>query len=360
MKTGVLHFKKPGLIALLCLCVAYLMAVYSPEEKPILPVATTHKPAPQFHAVVSENTPPVSPQPIILSLSKNNLPKISQEKEPIWGLKDTGLSQEELSSFFKEGEPTALVIKQNARNDIFLNPNLIGSGNAIGKILHLSNPQAIQEVIHERMKVSDSHLHSPPSPETRLRPEDYEVVSFQPGFTDGHQSRIKVPNNLAHSVAGPDHHFNPIDPNDKSALADLSSRTVSFGHGGEMVLQVKHGGWIFNREGPDFAVFENPIRLGNSGLIYQEFAHVGVAKENIPEKYQWFECKPLTKNIAGCAGVVPTDEGGDQFDLSALGIDKIRFIKIRDTGQNKNLGLSTEGFDLDALYLFHAFAKAEF
>ena len=136
----------------------------------------------------------------------------------------------------------------------------------------------------------------------------------------------------------------------------LRQRTISLGHGGEITLEVTQEGVILDKEGPDFAIYENPIRIGDN-IVYQEFAHVGVAFENKPESYKWFPCIPQ-KSIVGCAGVVPTDQGGDLFDLKTLKIEKIRFIKIRDTGTNiSNFGKNTEGFDLDSLSLINAYQE---
>lgn len=348
-----MRFKKAGFISVLGACGLYYVCEFLAEEKKKNPqqqvmLKNSLLPTQVRQPVFAQQTVQATIQP------ENNLKKDIERQA--WNLEETGLTPEELTPFFQDGEPSAITIRRDGKEDVFWNPNFFGSGNGFGKILHLSDSQAIQQVVNERKNIAEKNTRNPIPQEIQLDTDAYELVSFSPGFRDDHKNKIAAPENLAKSITGPDHRF---DSND---LLELRSRLVSFGHGGEMVLRVKHNGWILNREGPDFVIFENPMRIGGkSGLLYQELAHVGVAEENSPEKYQWFECHPLTKNISGCAGVVPTDEGGDQFDLSTLGVDKIRFIKIRDTGKNKNFGFSanTEGFDLDALRLLNAFVTKD-
>ena len=138
-------------------------------------------------------------------------------------------------------------------------------------------------------------------------------------------------------------------------MRELIEKTVSLGHGGAITLAVDEGGWLFDGEGADFVVYENPYA---AELTRQEFAIVGVSKDG--ENYHWFPCRPQEGLIQNCAGVLPTKDGGDAFDLSFLGVDKIKYIKIRDTGLNHNSWhekYNTQGFDLDSLKLIHAFKK---
>ena len=56
--------------------------------------------------------------------------------------------------------------------------------------------------------------------------------------------------------------------------------------------------------------------------------------------------------------MVPTDEGGDLFDLSEVGAAEAKFIWIKDTGKNKNkpgTWWPTEGADIDNVRLIHAY-----
>ena len=122
----------------------------------------------------------------------------------------------------------------------------------------------------------------------------------------------------------------------------------------KIILKVKGDGLIVDESGADFVIYENPFIIGP--LVYQEFAHVGVASENRASSYRWFRCNPEANILVGCAGVVPTKSGGDRFDLKSVGLKKVRFIKIKDTGWNfENYDENTEGFDLDSIDLLNAF-----
>jgi|GEM_PF-4837193 len=235
------------------------------------------------------------------------------------------------------------------------------------RILHLSDEATVRRIIQDRNLVSQSmqpsrgNLFSTNGArEISLGGQSYLLDFYQPGLRDDGKNKVVQEDDIRKSVYGPDHSFRAIDESDIEAIKKLREKTLSLGHGGEVVLRVSQEGTLIDKPGPDFVVFENPFRYldGFSGerLIYQEFARVGVAYNNVESEYRWFDCKPEIGLIRDCAGVVPADEGGDQFDLGLIGISKIRYIKIKDTGKNfNNMGENAEGFDLDALHLNHAF-----
>ena len=49
----------------------------------------------------------------------------------------------------------------------------------------------------------------------------------------------------------------------------------------------------------------------------------------------------------------PQQSGGDAFDLADLGLERVRFVKIRDLETQPPGGI-TSGFDLDAVGAIHA------
>lgn len=53
------------------------------------------------------------------------------------------------------------MIKRDGKNNVFWNPNIFGSGNGSGKILHLSDLAAIKKVINERGNIADRNLQDP-------------------------------------------------------------------------------------------------------------------------------------------------------------------------------------------------------
>ena len=228
---------------------------------------------------------------------------------------------------------------------------------ATGKILNLSDSASIAKIISQRNKEFHRFQGHPLEQYTALGNQAYSVVTFTPGMRDDREY-ISPPPDLSFAVQGPDHTFEHIDPDDEESRKKLRAKTVSLGHGGEIVFKVEGDGLLVNGSGPDFVIYENAFRIDDN-MIYQEFARVGVAEVNRPDDYLWFPCHPDQNDILHCAGAVPTDEGGDQFDLSFLGLDKIKYIKIRDTGLNYNLfeAPDTEGFDLDALKLIYPFKE---
>lgn len=185
------------------------------------------------------------------------------------------------------------------------------------------------------------------------------VVSFTPGTGAGHGAQY-VPGNV-------------LGLPDSAARADVATvsgeHVLSLGLGGEIVLRFdRHP--IINRPGPDFTVFENAFRysIGGKQRIYAEPAQVAVSLDGM--EFIAFPFDSLT--LAGCAGVGPTNgqhdpgnadlSGGDHFDIGQLGLDSVRFIRIRDISSivkdNRQHpfwdptltgAAPTAGFDLDAV-----------
>ena len=166
------------------------------------------------------------------------------------------------------------------------------------------------------------------------------VVSFEPGPGAGYGSEL-----FPDVVLGP-----PTGAGNAGSLDVLS-----FGNEGEIVLELTDIG-IVDGDGPDLLVFENPFPS------WYETAVVAVSEDG--ETWHEWDCDPVDAEnfFPGCAGVElvwthpdndidPTDPetaGGDAFDLAELGIERARFIRIRDSGFNTYDG-ETGGFDLDAV-----------
>lgn len=139
-----------------------------------------------------------------------------------------------------------------------------------------------------------------------------------------------------------------------------STDVASLGCGGSITLGVAGG--IDDRPGADFLVFENPFVAGE--ITFVEPAVVLVSEDGL----RWFEfpCDATAPDPEGCAGVTPTanvsgDElrdaaraGGDGFDLEALGLARIEWVRLRDRtrdhyGDEMWCGGAGGGFDLDAI-----------
>ena len=113
---------------------------------------------------------------------------------------------------------------------------------------------------------------------------------------------------------------------------------------------------LIDGDGPDLLVFENPF------TGWYELGVVAVSEDG--ETWHEWECESDNPDdgYPGCAGVGlvwthpdndidptdPQEAGGDAFDLADLGVDRARFVRIRDSGTNTYEGTSG-GFDLDAI-----------
>ncbi len=136
------------------------------------------------------------------------------------------------------------------------------------------------------------------------------------------------------------------------------------GFGGEITLEFE-GKVLKNGPGIDFVIFENAfINPVNNG-IFAEPAVVSVSKDGV----NYIEFPFDNSTLKGLAGLTPTYgdkdpynpeiSGGDGFDLALLGLEYIKYIRIKDTTKivsslpknhkyyNPEFILS--GFDLDAV-----------
>lgn len=135
---------------------------------------------------------------------------------------------------------------------------------------------------------------------------------------------------------------------------------LSLGLAGEIVIELEQD--IVDGEGSDFRVFENAFYYGEQN-VFTEPAFVEASEDGT--NFVGFDCRPESEALSGCAGVSPvyanpkndihsTDEGagGDAFDLADIGLDRARFIRIRDAGLGSVMSPSS-GFDLDAIAALH-------
>lgn len=175
------------------------------------------------------------------------------------------------------------------------------------------------------------------------------VESFTPGEGAGY-NQAKLPA----IVLGP-----PRGKGESAGSLDV----VSLGAGGEIVLGFGER-VIVDGPGPDLIVFENPFwPNGDATKAFVELGEVSVSEDG--QDWQTFPCDSAGDGrgkFTGCAGVSPTLEydavelvpldpeqtGGDAFDLSDLGLEYVRFVKIRDLRTLEPAGTSG-GFDLDAV-----------
>ena len=140
---------------------------------------------------------------------------------------------------------------------------------------------------------------------------------------------------------------------------------MSLGEGGEIVLGFGDR-VVVDGPGPDLVVFENTFWVG--GDPAQTFAELGSVAVSVDgDVWHEFACDPSREQgyDVGCAGWRPRQlfeacapppldadaSGGDPFDLSELGVEEIRFVRVSDRG---GAGLEpSAGFDLDAVGAVH-------
>ena len=160
---------------------------------------------------------------------------------------------------------------------------------------------------------------------------------------------------------------------DTNARADGGSvnprQICSLGMNGEIIVGWKHA-LLVNRPGIDFTVFENAF-LKFDGKPFAEPARIAVSKDG--RTFVEFPFDSLT--LRGCAGITPVngdkspctpqESGGDGFDLSDIGMDSIRFIRIRDItpwlsarSSHPLWDPTLSGFDLDAVVGLHLVPSA--
>lgn len=141
--------------------------------------------------------------------------------------------------------------------------------------------------------------------------------------------------------------------------ASSPSSVLSLGEGGSIVVGWK-GKVLTDGPGADFAVFENAFEASPT-LRFVEPARVSVSLDGVV----WHDFPWDDQTLAGCAGITPTigsnvfvdirQAGGDAFDIGALGLDSVRWIRITDHSvwlrERPDHPLWTPvitGFDLDA------------
>ncbi len=143
--------------------------------------------------------------------------------------------------------------------------------------------------------------------------------------------------------------------------ASSAEDVCSLGLGGEIVVGFK-GYEIVDGPGADFTIFENAFLNPVTNKVFVEPARISVSYDGI--NFVDFPFDTLT--LKGCAGITPTngdkdcfnsaESGGDSFDLAALGLQKIRYIKIKDISkilldnpEHPYYDPIISGFDLDAV-----------
>lgn len=184
-----------------------------------------------------------------------------------------------------------------------------------------------------------------------------ELVSFDPGEGAGH-GQADLPDVV-------------LGPPKSTEEGGSTSNVLSLGAGGSVILGFGDRS-ITDGPGDDFIVFENAFytEFEDDG-VWEELGRVSVSRDG--ETWHRFECnnEPVESDDGpyrwpGCAGWTPTKAydsgstttldptvtGGNSFDLSDLGLDRINYVRITDLTESTDLE-SKAGFDLDAVGIMH-------
>ena len=180
----------------------------------------------------------------------------------------------------------------------------------------------------------------------RQFPYATELIEFSPGPGAGFGSE-RLPD-----VA--------LGPPQGHGVGRGSMDVVSLGRGGQIVLGFAPR-QIIDGPGDDLIIFENAFWANDQpDSVFAELGLVELSADG--QNWHAFTCQPES-SPQGCAGFTPTLSfdpksqlsaeqcGGDSFDLSDLGLENARFIRITDLSQAGQQ--PSAGFDLDAVGLIH-------
>ena len=175
-----------------------------------------------------------------------------------------------------------------------------------------------------------------------------EVVRFDPGEGAGHGS-----DRLPGIVMG-------VPDGGKTSEGSLD--VLSLGLGGEVIVRLACD--VIDGDGVDVVIYENAFLVGSTGNAFAEPAEVAVSADG--ETFHAFSCEApgaqvaLDDGVDGCAGLAPVtanaenglagvfpDGGGDAFDLATVGLERARFVRVRD--RSAAGAAPNAGFDLDAV-----------
>jgi hypothetical protein len=152
-----------------------------------------------------------------------------------------------------------------------------------------------------------------------------------------------------------------LGPPEPGSPMSGSMRVLSLGIGGQITLGF--GGREFeDGPGADLIIWENAFWIGGDPQSpFTELGEVSVSEDG--ETWTPFPCDPLAEDAlaSGCAGIQPRQPfeicetiplesdvvGGDTFDLADIGVERARYVRIRDLAQDGEA--PSAGFDLDAI-----------
>lgn len=157
-----------------------------------------------------------------------------------------------------------------------------------------------------------------------------------------------------------------------AARADVPStdprEICSLGLGGSITLGLKSK-VVVNGPGTDLTIFENAFFYGN-GRVFAEPATIELSNDGVTWKMLPFDSTSL-QGLAGASPTLdpqalsPATSGGTHVDLSVVGIDSVRWIRLTDitrivlsNPKSPFYDPTLSGFDLDVVLAWHTADRA--
>jgi hypothetical protein len=160
-----------------------------------------------------------------------------------------------------------------------------------------------------------------------------------------------------------------LGPPRGGGLTQQSVDVVSLGNGGSITV-VFRDNVVVDGPGADLVIYENPFHAGSeTGPIFAEYGIVELS----PDGKTWTQVPYDSATGVGLAGAEPVlstpengidalapEGGGDRFDIGAVGLAFVRFVRVTDGGDaipdpgNLVPPADKGGFDLDAVGAIHS------
>jgi hypothetical protein len=360
------HFRYPlaFLIIVIGLCYGRLDRSRLPttsSAEPSGPSLLVSEPAKasQPVTVTSQHAHPRRPRPPESDISNNSNRLIDN-----WNFDGTDLVPEAIAPFFSESQPESVVIFGKDGMKRLYPAQSAHNAAQTDQVLFIGTVASVREIARERQEQAEARGGAMPDPGKSdglvpLPTNAFQIVAYHPGTQDNGNVLKPAVSDLLAALQGPDYSFEDYDTSDAAQVRQHLSSVLRFGHNGEIVLGVSDAGVLVDGPGIDFRVYTTSFWNRRDGTYLQKFGYIGVSETNARSSVRWLPCDPKAGVLRGCVGAVPTEEGGDQFDLGELGVRQARYIWIKDTGINKGYpsDLPAGGLVLDALRLDHAFSS---
>lgn len=287
-----------------------------------------------------------------------------------WDFHESNLPLDILQTVLNANQPEHIVYYDSETPQNFYPQNYTSRAKQSDKTLYLMSEEFAKKIVQEKQLMNSSYTdydmeddfnehndqHKNPD-KFHLWYDAYDINFFSPGTRHDGSILVPVTNDYRMALNGPDYAFDNFSPTDDAQVIRHLSTILPLGHNGLLVLQVNNGGSIFASGGIDFVVYQTTFRISGTNTLWQKFAYLGVSNELNIQSVRWFPCNPSQGEFWGCVGLLPTEDGGDVFRLSDIGVSYAKYIWIKDIGTNFSMPSKwpTDGCAIDAVHLSSAY-----